>query len=71
MKKSVFVIKRYGVRALVAIGALLGLSSCGFVPTPNVYGPPPSPEKDNEVVSDTSNLLIENLDTTNTGGAID
>ena len=70
MRKLAFVIKKHGVRVFVAIGALLGLSSCGFFSTPHVYGPLPSPKNDNEVVNDTSNPLIENIDTTKTGSTI-
>ena len=50
MKKSAFVIKKWSVRALVAVGAMLGLSSCGGVfNSPKVYGPPP---RGPEVVED-------------------
>lgn len=50
MRKPAFIIKKWSVRAIVAIGAALGLSSCGGVfTTPKVYGPPP---RGPEVVED-------------------
>lgn len=46
MKKVTFQIKKWTARALIAIGAMLGLSSCfhgknGPSPYEAVYGPPP------------------------------
>ena len=42
MQNKSFNIKKWSVRALIAIGAILGLSSCGgrIFSTPKVYGPP-------------------------------
>lgn len=43
MKKTTFHIKKYAVRAFVAIGAALGLAACTQVKSPGpekVYGPP-------------------------------
>ena len=50
MKKVCFNMHKWSVRALVAIGALLGISACSHRvanPAEGVYGPPPgyvSPE---------------------------
>ena len=40
MKKPAFVVKKWLVRAVVAVGATVGLSSC--YQQGNLYGPPPS-----------------------------
>lgn len=53
MKKVAFIIKKLSARVMVAVGSLLGVSSCFLVPSENVYGPPPecAPDIDNvEVV---------------------
>jgi hypothetical protein len=64
MKRMIFPIKKWGVRAFVAIGAIFGLSSCGGVfSTPKVYGPPPSPNNDIEVVEDVYGPPVGDLDT--------
>lgn len=53
MKKSAFLLKKWGVRIFVAIGAMLGLSSCvGVFNSPKVYGPPPTSPDTPEVVED-------------------
>ena len=60
MKKTAFIVKKWGVRAFVAIGALTGLSSCGGVFSgPKVYGPPPTPNDDIEVVEDVYGPPVE------------
>ena len=43
MKVTLFQIKKYSVRAFMAIGAMLGLSACvhKLGPVECVYGPPP------------------------------
>ena len=63
MNKSVFVIKKWSVRALVAVGAMLGLSSCGGVfNSPKVYGPPPSSPDTPEVVEDVYGPPVKGVD---------
>lgn len=64
MQNKSFNIKKWSVRALIAIGAILGLSSCGgrIFSTPKVYGPPPGANNDSEVVEDVYGPPIENLD---------
>ena len=63
MNKSVFVIKKWSVRALVAVGAMLGLSSCGGVfNSPKVYGPPPVSSDTPEVVEDVYGPPVNGID---------
>lgn len=57
MKKVSFNIKKWSVRSMVAIGAMLGLSACGGNSSTTssveaVYGPPPEMEKEIEQVED-------------------
>ena len=67
MKKVSFNVQKWGVRALVAVGALLGLSSCthkfGPNPAEGVYGPPPgyNPPRIN-VVEDVYGPPVERID---------
>lgn len=48
MKKVAFIIKKLSARVMVAVGALLGVSSCLLVPSETVYGPPPESDPDIE-----------------------
>ena len=41
MKETFTQLKKLAVRGFMAVGALLGLTSCPIGPQPNVYGPPP------------------------------
>jgi hypothetical protein len=69
MKKSAFIMKKWTVRAFVALGILLGLTSCNktFVgPIENVYGPPPSYGVKAVPVEDVYGPPIEKLDTIKT-----
>lgn len=67
MKKVSFNVQKWGVRALVAIGALLGISSCShkidLKSVEGVYGPPPgyNPPKIN-VVEDVYGPPVEKID---------
>lgn len=68
MNKTVFVIKKWGVRVLVGLGAALGIASCSKTQTsPNpaeaVYGPPPEYQnKRIEVVEDVYGPPVEDID---------
>ncbi len=64
MMKKFFHIKKWSVRALMAMGAFLGLTSCGggIFPAPNVYGPPPDINKDPQVVEDVYGPPVEDID---------
>lgn len=67
MKKLNFNVHKWGVRALVAIGAMLGISSCthkvGPNPAEGVYGPPPgySPHRV-DVIEDVYGPPVEEID---------
>ena len=67
MKKVSLNVQKWGVRALVAIGALLGISSCShkidLKSIEGVYGPPPgyTPPKIN-VVEDVYGPPVERID---------
>jgi hypothetical protein len=41
MKETFIQLKKLAVRGFMAVGALLGLTSCPMGPQPCVYGPPP------------------------------
>lgn len=63
MKKSTFIIRKWGVRAMVAVGAALGLSSCGHHPGETVYGPPPSDDDSSiEVSAEVYGPPVEDID---------
>lgn len=68
MKKIGFNMHKWMARSLVAIGALLGISSCAHKvvpgPTSGVYGPPPgyTPPKIN-VMEDVYGPPVESIDT--------
>ncbi|MBR5086909.1 MAG: hypothetical protein IKX31_07885 [Muribaculaceae bacterium] len=75
MQKKGLNIKKWSVRALIAIGTILGLSSCGgrIFSTPKVYGPPPGTNNDSEVVEDVYGPPVEDKkdsDTTATENSI-
>ena len=59
MNKTYFHIKKWTARALVAIGTMLGFSTCGSSgcssPYETVYGPPP------EVVDSTEVEVVEDV----------
>ena len=50
MKKAAFTIKKFTARVMIAVGALMGLSSCFHAPTEKVYGPPPERDHDIDVI---------------------
>ena len=67
MKKVSFNVHKWGVRALVAVGAALGLTSCthkfGPNPAEAVYGPPPGYTPPNiNVVEDVYGPPVERID---------
>ena len=70
MKKVSFSVHKWGVRALVAVGAAIGLTSCTHKIDPNiaagVYGPPPGyrPQGIN-VVEDVYGPPVERIDSVN------
>jgi len=67
MKKFNFNVHKWCVRTLVAIGALLGISSCthklGPNPAEGVYGPPPGyvPQRA-KTIEDVYGPPVENID---------
>ena len=67
MKKVSFNIKKWSVRSMVAIGALLGLSACSSSGGSSskslecVYGPPPDVEKEIEQIEDVYGPPIEDI----------
>lgn len=70
MNKTFFHIKKWTARALVAIGTMLGFSTCGSggcsSPYETVYGPPPEMEDsaEVEVVEDVYGPPIKDIDST-------
>ena len=54
MKETLLWFKKWGVRTMIAAGALLGITSClQIVNPPKVYGPPPPmPDDSIDVVED-------------------
>ncbi len=52
MNDRFFTSKKLIARALVAVGAALGLTGCVNRPFESVYGPPPDVDTDVEVVED-------------------
>ena len=62
MKKMTFTVKKWGVRAMVAVGAALGLSSCVHHPGETVYGPPPSDDESIEVSAEVYGPPVEDID---------
>ncbi|MBR5638739.1 MAG: hypothetical protein IKW83_03140 [Muribaculaceae bacterium] len=67
MKKMSFNVQKWGVRALVAIGALLGISSCShkmdLKSVEGVYGPPPGYNPPNiNVIEDVYGPPVERID---------
>jgi len=54
MKETFLCIQKYAVRAMMAVGALLGITSCLQIINPEkVYGPPPPmPDDSIQVVED-------------------
>ena len=68
MKKVSFNIKKWAVRLMVAIGAMLGLSACSSSGSSSstssvvhVYGPPPDVEKEIEQVEDVYGPPVEDI----------
>lgn len=67
MKKVSFNIHKWGARAMVSLGALIGISSCSHKTSPNpaegVYGPPPGYDSPRiNVVEDVYGPPVERLD---------
>ncbi|MBP5687112.1 MAG: hypothetical protein IK100_01635 [Muribaculaceae bacterium] len=67
MKKVRFNIQKWGVRALVGLGAALGLSSCSnrINPPEAAYGPPPGFNRPQniEIIEDLYGPPAEKIDT--------
>lgn len=66
MKKLSFNVQKWGVRALVGLGAALGFSSCCHKvnPAEAAYGPPPGYNPPGiEVIEDVYGPPVENIDT--------
>lgn len=65
MKKVSFNIKKWTVRSMVAIGAMLGLSACSNNSSTNstvvLYGPPSMLEDDMEQVEDVYGPPVEDI----------
>lgn len=67
MKKMSFNIHKWSARAMVSLGALIGISSCSYKtslsPAENVYGPPPGYKIPSiDVVEDVYGPPVERLD---------
>lgn len=60
MKDRFITSKILFARALVAVGAALGLTGCINRPYETVYGPPPDVDPDVEVVEDVYGPPVEN-----------
>ena len=70
MRNLSFIIRKWGIRAMLAAGAAIGLSSCthrlGPNPAEGVYGPPPgssdSTRRVIKVLEDVYGPPVENVD---------